>query len=72
MVRVECYSGYKADERPVRFYVGEREFAIERVLDRWAAPEADGFRVATAAGIWVLERSRGDGAWTATPWKPKS
>jgi hypothetical protein len=69
MVHVECYAGYKADERPLRFRIGDREFAVEQVLDRWTAPEADGFRVRTASGIYVLERNRTDGTWTATVWK---
>ncbi len=72
MVEVECHAGYKADERPLRFRIGGREFTVERVLERWAAPEADGFRVSTAAGTYILERSRRDGSWTARPWKRTS
>jgi hypothetical protein len=34
-LRVECYSGRKADERPVRFQLGEREYFIEEVLGCW-------------------------------------
>ncbi len=72
MVRVECYAGYKADERPLRFRIGKRMFEIERVLDRWATPETDGFRVSTLQGVYVLERRRSDGSWTARAWKATS
>lgn len=29
---VECYAGRKPDERPVRFWVGERKYAVERIV----------------------------------------
>jgi len=32
LVRVQCYAGRKADERPVRFQVGDREYLVEEVL----------------------------------------
>jgi hypothetical protein len=33
-LRVECYAGTKADERPVRFRLGERDHMVEEVLDQ--------------------------------------
>jgi len=32
---VECYSGRKADERPVRFWLGGKQYQVETVLDQW-------------------------------------
>jgi hypothetical protein len=29
---VECYAGAKADERPVRFQLGERDHMVEEVV----------------------------------------
>ena len=37
-LRVECYSGNKADERPVRFYLGEQLRMVEEILDQWYGP----------------------------------
>jgi hypothetical protein len=34
-LRVECYAGAKADERPVRFQLGERNYMVDGVLDQW-------------------------------------
>jgi hypothetical protein len=31
---VECYAGAKADERPVRFQLGERNHMVEEVVDQ--------------------------------------
>ena len=65
-VRVECYSGYKAGERPVRFYLGEREYRVIEVLDQWYGPEATYFRVKADDGhLYVLRHDRNplEDAW---------
>jgi hypothetical protein len=38
-VQVECYSGRKADEKPIRFRVDEQEYVIEELLDQWYGQE---------------------------------
>lgn len=72
-VEVVCYSGYKGDERPVRFRLGEREYAVDGVLDQWYGPRDLYFKVraddgnlyilrrhaATPEGEWSLEAFRG-------------
>lgn len=63
-VRVECYSGYKGDERPVRFQVRERTFIVEELLDRWYGPEEAYFKVKADDGnTYILRQSRMD-VWT--------
>ena len=42
---VECYSGRKADERPVRFRLKGTQYAVEAVLDQWYDPESIYFKV---------------------------
>jgi hypothetical protein len=34
-VEVDCYSGYEADERPVRFGLDRHEYQVEELLDQW-------------------------------------
>lgn len=34
-IKVECYSGYKADEYPRCFYLDNNRFDVEEVIDRW-------------------------------------
>jgi len=65
-LRVECYAGYKADERPLRFYLAERLFEVEEVLDQWYGPEDTYFRVRASDGnIYVLRHSPApEDAWT--------
>ena len=69
-VKVETYSGYKADERPVRVKIDGATVEVAEVEDRWYSPGATFFRVLLANGeryvlrrveaqeVWVLEAYR--------------
>lgn len=61
-VTVECYSGRKADERPVRFWLGERQYQVEAVLDQWYDPESISYKVRAEDGHLYVVRQR-----TSTP-----
>jgi hypothetical protein len=66
-VRVECYAGSKADERPVRFWLDCRDYGVEEVLDQWYGPSAAFFKVRASDGnLYILrqDRSSPDGRWT--------
>lgn len=66
-VKVECYSGYKADERPLCFYLGARRHQVKEVLDHWYGPEDTYFRVRSDDGnVYILRHTRNspDHAWT--------
>ena len=45
IIRVECYSGYKADERPVNFFWKGRKFVVEKVIEQWRSPDSEKFKV---------------------------
>ncbi len=54
-LRVECHSGYQADERPLRFFIKDREFQVLEVLDRWYEPQDTYFKVkADDGGFYIL------------------
>jgi hypothetical protein len=64
-LRVECYSGYRADERPLRFVLCGRLFEVAEVEDRWYSPAAVYFRVrATDGNFYVLRHDEGRDVWT--------
>jgi len=65
-VRVECYAGFKADERPLRFRLGEHQYEVEEVLDQWYGPDDTYFRVRAHDGnTYILRHStREEDAWT--------
>jgi hypothetical protein len=57
-LRVECYSGCKADERPQRFFLRERRFEVQEVLDQWYGPHDFFVRVRADDGnIYILRHS---------------
>ena len=65
-VQVECYSGRKADERPIRFRLDEHPYAVEQVLDQWYGPEHVFFKVRADDGnLYILrhQTSVPDGDW---------
>ena len=37
-LRVECYSGYRSFERPLRFWMRGRRFDVMEIEDRWYSP----------------------------------
>jgi hypothetical protein len=63
-IRVECYAGYRGDETPRRFAIGERPVQIARVIDRWMTPEYRYFRVAGDDGrIYLLRQNVARRIW---------
>jgi hypothetical protein len=66
-VRVECYSGRKADERPVGFWLDESAFLVEEVLDQWYGPSDVFFKVhADDGNLYVLRQGQppSEDAWS--------
>ena len=64
-IRVECYAGHRADERPVRFTLGGREFTVRELDGRWYSPQASYFRVLADDGnFYVLRHDEAQDFWT--------
>lgn len=63
-VRVEAHSGYKANERPLRFWLEERCYQVLEVADRWYGPDYVYFRVRADDGcVYVLRLDERAGEW---------
>jgi hypothetical protein len=64
VLKVQCYAGYKADERPVRFRLGDREYLVEELLDRWYGPDDTYFKVRAEDGnLYILRHQREADEW---------
>jgi hypothetical protein len=64
-MRVECYSGYKGDERPVKLQIADEMVDIAEIEDRWYSPGATYFRVRLVNGErYVLRREEAQDVWT--------
>jgi hypothetical protein len=44
-IQVQCYAGYRGEEAPRSFVLGERRFAVLEILDRWFEPGLRYFKV---------------------------
>ena len=65
VVRVECYSGYKAEERPLKLHLGKRAIEIVEIEDRWYSPGATYFRVRVEDGDrYVLRHEEAQDIWS--------
>jgi hypothetical protein len=65
---VDCYSGYKADERPLRFSFadkpGGRVFEVQEVLDQWYGVDYQCFKVLADDGnLYILRHQQLEDNW---------
>ncbi len=72
-VNVDCYFGYKADERPRRFTLGaaapeappRRTYEVTEVLDQWYGPGYQCFKVrADDTNLYILRHDQTEDTWT--------
>jgi hypothetical protein len=63
-VRVESYAGFKAEEFPKAFSIGDRSFRVDRILDRWYGADHAYFKVRTDdGGLYILRYDQSADAW---------
>jgi hypothetical protein len=66
-VAVDCYAGYRGEETPVRFRLGEQTAEVQEMLDRWLAPDHRYFKIRTADGdTCILRHDVSSGEWELT------
>jgi hypothetical protein len=64
-LQVECYSGHKANERRVKFWLGDSVLFVESVEDQWYGPDDVYFRVRADDGnTYVLRHNEQTDEWT--------
>lgn len=64
-IRVECYAGYRGEQEPSVFWLGERRLEVRELLDRWIGPDYRYFRVKADDGdLYVLRRDDANDRWT--------
>ena len=72
-VRVECYAGYKGDERPVRLHLGDRALEIVDIEDRWYSPGATFFRVVVEGGDrYILRHEEAQDTWCLSAYRAET
>ena len=73
MVRMECYSGYKAEESPRRLLLADRSLEIEAIEGRWYSPGATFFRVLVVGGDrYVLRHQEAQDIWSLVGFRARA
>ena len=66
-LRVECYAGYKGEETPRAFWLGDRRVEVTAVLDQWLAPDHRYFKVKGDNGdVYILRHDVLSDTWELT------
>jgi hypothetical protein len=61
---VQCYAGYKADERPTSFSIDGDIFEVEQIIDRWYDLDANYFKVLAKDGnSYLLRHDLNSDSW---------
>jgi hypothetical protein len=67
-LKVECYAGYRADERPLRFTLGcpaGQALEVMEVLDQWHGVGYRCFKVrADDDNLYILRHQEAEDVWT--------
>jgi hypothetical protein len=67
VVDVECHAGYRSEETPRRFRLGERQVEIAAVVDSWLAPDHRYFKVQDNQGdLYILRNDVASDRWELT------
>jgi hypothetical protein len=67
LVDVECHAGYRGEETPRRFQLGERQVEIAEVVDSWLAPDHRYFKVRDTQGdLYILRNDVAADRWELT------
>lgn len=66
-IRVDCYAGYRAEESPVRFFLGKRKIEIAEILDRWIGEDHRYFKVkGDDQAVYILRHACRTHVWELT------
>lgn len=67
IIRVDCYAGYRGEETPRRFVLGERRIEVTDVIDCWLGSDHRYFKVVGADGAtYILRHDVPTGCWELT------
>lgn len=66
-LRVVCYAGYRGEEEPREFFLGDRPVGVVAIIDRWTAPDHRYFKCRGSDGdTYILRHDVATGRWEMT------
>lgn len=64
IIKVRSYSGFKADEKPLSFSIGDRTLKVEEVLDNWYGEGHEYFKLRAEDGyVYIIRHDTGRDEW---------
>ena len=61
---VECYAGYRGEQEPRAFVLGERRLEVTEIVDRWLEPGRRWFKcLASDGNTYILRHDEASGDW---------
>jgi hypothetical protein len=65
VIRVACYAGHRANERPTAFWIGQDKRIVENIIDRWTGEDHDYFKLAADDHkVYIIRYDRRADFWT--------
>lgn len=66
-IDVECYAGYRGEQTPRAFTLGDRRIVAEQILDQWLAPDHRYFKLQGDDGyVYIVRHDVVTGRWELT------
>ena len=63
-LHVECHAGYRGEQEPRAFHLGERRLEVIEIVDRWMEPERRWFKCRASDGhTYILRHDEQSGEW---------
>lgn len=63
-IKVQTYSGYKADERPVSFTIVNRTFQVMEILDQWYGIDHAYYKlIADDSNLYIIRHDKEADEW---------
>jgi hypothetical protein len=64
---VECYAGYRGEQRPLRFFLNKRRIEVLDIIDQWYGPD---YRYCKVRGddnaVYILRQAMDNELWDLT------
>jgi hypothetical protein len=71
-IKVDCYAGYKGEECPRRFTLGDAVLDVTEIEDQWYSPSSQYFRVrANDENTYVLRHDQENDSWSLEAFRRK-
>jgi len=66
-IRVDCYAGYRGEQEPRKFFLGQESITVVEVIERWISPGQRYFKCRASDGdIYILRQDVANDRWEMT------